>query len=157
MGCFTLPQKLQCFMIINDRDQSKREVKALELFHKKRSCVFYANSVLTNNILYWQWMWLMTLKTMMTVPWWRASRTRLGETILISHVQICIKHISKQFILKEYYLLDMMNDLILTTISVIFFMQYHIYFLDQMLPTIKFTGERKINTNNKQPLNKGCP
>ena len=100
---------------------------------------------------------MMTLKTMMTVPWWRASRTRLGETILISHVQICIKHISKQFILKEYYLLDMMNDLILTTISVIFFMQYHIYFLDQMLPTIKFTGERKINTNNKQPLNKGCP
>ena len=100
---------------------------------------------------------MMTLKTMMTVPWWRASSTRLGETILISNVQICIKHISKQFILQEYYLLDMMNDLILTTISVIFFMQYHIYFLDQMLPTIKFTGERKINTNNKQPLNKGCP
>ena len=100
---------------------------------------------------------MMTLKTMMTVPWWRASRTRLGETILISHVQICIKHISKQFILKKYYLLDMMNDLILTTISIIFFMQYHIYFLDQMLPTIKFTGERKVNTNNKQPLNKGCP
>ena len=41
---------------------------------------------------------MMTLETMMTMPWWRASRTRPGETILIFNVQICIKDILKQFI-----------------------------------------------------------
>ena len=29
---------------------------------------------------------MMTLETMITMPWWRASRTRPGETILIPHI-----------------------------------------------------------------------
>ena len=44
---------------------------------------------------------MMTLETMMTMPWWRASRTRPRETILIFNVQICIKDILKQFICKN--------------------------------------------------------
>ena len=62
----------------------------------------------------------------------------------------------EEIYLQEHYFPDMVNDLMLTTISVIFFRQHHIS-LDQMLPTIKFTGERKITTNTKQPLNKGLP
>ena len=44
---------------------------------------------------------IMTLEMMMTMPWWRASRTKPGETILIFNEQICIKDIWKQFICKN--------------------------------------------------------
>jgi len=102
---------------------------------------------------------MMTLKTMITVPWWWDSRTRLGETILIFNVQICIKHILKQFILQEYYFLDMMNDFILTTISVIFLMQYHISLIKCCRPSnSRVKGKSAPITNNrwtKLPLEEG--
>ena len=43
-GVFYSPLKIAMFYIY-DRDQSKREAKTLELFHQKRSCTFYAKSV----------------------------------------------------------------------------------------------------------------
>ena len=43
-GVFYSPLKIAMFYIY-DRDQSKREAKTLELFHYKRSCTFYAKSV----------------------------------------------------------------------------------------------------------------
>ena len=43
-GVFYSPLKIAMFHI-NDRDQSNREAKTLELFHWKRSRTFCANSV----------------------------------------------------------------------------------------------------------------
>ena len=79
----------------------------------------------------------------MTVSCWRASRTRPGETILNFLCANMRQAYFKAIYLQEHHSPHMVNDFMLTT-------KHHIYFLDQMLPTIKFTGERKSppTTNN---------
>ena len=93
---------------------------------------------------------MMTPETMMTVPWWRASRTRPGGTIQIFYVQICVKHILKQFICKNIILrIWWMNDFMLTTISVIFFMQHHISLIKCCRPSNSRVKGKSPPTKNK--------
>ena len=99
---------------------------------------------------------MMTPETMMTVSWWRASRTRPGETILNFLCANMRQAYFKAIYLHEHHSPHVMNDFMLTTISVIFFTQHHISLIKCCRPSnSRVKGKSPPTTNN--PWTKGRP
>ena len=92
---------------------------------------------------------MMTPETMMTVSWWRASRTRPGETILNFLCANMRQAYFKAIYLQEHHSPHMVNDFTLTTISVIFLMQHHISLIKCCRPSnSRVKGKSPPTTNN---------